>query len=147
LYLHATTAGVFCVPLVEESEGHNFYHGWLAPRQTIHVGPYEISAEIEDARAPLPATELFATFPAGASAPTLIVSYGGRQVERRELPRFLTIVGRRRPSTVRIRDPRISSCHCALYWDGEAMWAVDLLSGNGIGRSGRVVEATSVPAG
>jgi hypothetical protein len=135
--------------LVETTELASLFHGWIAPGQVLRIGPYELFAELQDAvgASPAPTTALDAKSLEDDVAPRIVLSHGGHEVGVRTLPRALTIVGRKRPSTVRIRNPRISSCHCALYWNGEAMWAVDLLSGNGVGCSGSVVEATRMAPG
>ena len=61
--------------------------------------------------------------------------------------RRLTIIGRHRPSTIRLTSRHISACHCLLWWDVGRLWVVDLLSGNGTRLNGEHVEAALVNPG
>jgi pSer/pThr/pTyr-binding forkhead associated (FHA) protein len=150
LYLHATAAGVFCAPLIEESAGPALFHGWVAPGQEIAVGPYLLAiaqgAEGSEPQ-PAPSAKLDAKSLPAELQPTLVIDCGNGQRTSRKLPRPLTIIGRTHPSAVRLKSSRISSCHCALYWDGEAAYVVDLLSGNGTTLSEAPVESTRLPFG
>ncbi len=55
--------------------------------------------------------------------------------------RSLTVVGREKPSDLRLRSEFISSTHCVLYWQNGKLWFVDLLSSNGTEKRGRRCDA------
>lgn len=141
LYLHATEDGVFCCSLIPPTDARQLFHGWVAPGRAIAVGAYELSIEtLGDSSGP-PQNDLDAESLSDALQPSLIVSKRGRHIHTRKLTRRLTIVGRLRPSTVRIRDPQLFPQHCALYWTGQTLWFVDLLSGAGTRQNGIPIAA------
>ena len=61
--------------------------------------------------------------------------------------RSLTVVGRERPSALRLRSEFISSTHCVLYWQDGKLWFVDLLSSNGTEKRGRRCDAERLRLG
>jgi pSer/pThr/pTyr-binding forkhead associated (FHA) protein len=155
LYLHATEKGIFCLPLVEPTEHAKLFHGWLQRGQWLTLGPYQLCAELDGAAAtqsdpPEPQNEgpaLDAKLLAEPTQPSIVVSHHGRHLETRSLARPLTILGRTRPSTVRVRDPGLSGCHCALYWTGKAMWIIDLASTGGTSFADAAIAAGPLPPG
>jgi len=149
LYLHATDAGVFCVDLSHPSEAGNPLHGWLPPDRVIRLGPYRLSARLDGAVGSMPGNDLDlqATGDCGALNPLLVVSVKDGLLGDVRLTRPLTIVGRRKPSKVRLKNQSVSSCHCALYWDSQSLWVIDLLSMRGTLVDGRSVEVAPVPPG
>ncbi len=151
LYFHATDAGLFCVDLTASGPAEQALpvHGWVYPNQLIRVGPYEITVET-DPPGPVPpigTDDLDSRCLDEADAPNLTAVVGGEPLGCRLLHRRLTIIGRHRPSTVRLTSRRISACHCLLWWDAGTLWVVDLLSGNGTRLNGEHVDAALVNPG
>ena len=130
LYLHATDSGIYCLGLSESAP-----HGWLTPHTRAEIGPYRIKAVFDD-EGPVP--EVGAADPRKKSlpatpAPLLKVCErsGRRQAVELAIDRTLTVVGRRAPCMFRMVHGTVSRVHCVLYWSGDALWAIDLLSANG----------------
>lgn len=151
LYFHATDAGLFCVDLTASGPADQALpvHGWVQPDQLIRVGPYEITVETEPSvpAPPRGADDLDSRSLDEADAPMLTAVVGGEPLGYRLLHRRLTIIGRHRPSTIRLTSRHISACHCLLWWDAGRLWVVDLLSGNGTRLNGEHVEAALVNPG
>lgn len=151
LYFHATDAGLFCVDLTASGPAAQAppAHGWVQPDQRIRVGPYDITVETEPPAPtpPLGADGLDSRSLDEADAPMLTAVVGGEPLGYRLLHRRLTIIGRHRPSTIRLTSHHISACHCLLWWDAGRLWVVDLLSGNGTRLNGEHVEAALVNPG
>jgi len=133
LYLHATDVGIFAIPLVSGPESATRAHGWLDPDQAIAVGRYSLKCELSPPASPLrhnlPALDARNTFPEPRAQ--IVVSRSGRIITVKMLTRIITLAGRAAPCSLRIADESVSGAHCALFWDGQQMWAIDLLSGNG----------------
>jgi pSer/pThr/pTyr-binding forkhead associated (FHA) protein len=66
---------------------------------------------------------------------------------RRELTRRLTLVGRQRPSALRIADRDISALHAILYWQSGTIWAIDLLSRTGTRLQDTLIDAAEFSPG
>ena len=130
LYLHATASGIYCLGLSESAP-----HGWLTPHTRAEIGPYRIKAVFDDeGPAPAPgATDPRKKGLSGAPGPLLNVCErsGRRRAVELAIDRTLTVVGRRAPCMFRMVHGTVSRVHCVLYWSGEALWAIDLLSANG----------------
>lgn len=130
LYLHATDTGIYCLGLAETAPS-----GWLTPAKRVEIGPYRIKANFDDGGpAPIAGeSRLHKKGLPGGLAPQLRITgqTGARASAELLLDRQLAVVGRRSPSHWRIADTTVSRVHCALYWSGDALWAIDLLSGNG----------------
>ncbi len=147
LYFHATDDGVFCVDLTHPKSTASNFCGWLAPDNTIELGPYRVSAQLSDpaSREAQPPAEVLDDLQtkdtAAEPVPVLAMSLKGKEIARRELTRRLTLLGRRDPSTLRITSHSVSASHCILYWDSGVLWVVDLFSGNGTLLEGRPIEA------
>jgi len=145
LYLHATDEGVFCVPL-GYSEDFTC-HGWLQPNQTVRLGDHLMSAQLAggDARVGCGHLLLDASGSAEAPFPVLSVRHGGREIRKCRLTRQLAVVGRRRPSHLRIKNQRMSAYHCMLCWCDGVLWVIDLLSTNKTFLDGHAVETSQLP--
>ncbi|HZY74234.1 MAG TPA: FHA domain-containing protein, partial [Edaphobacter sp.] len=63
------------------------------------------------------------------------------------LRRPLALLGREPPATRRIRHRSISRVHCAVFWDGQNLWMVDLFSSNGTRLAGRKFDAGRLEPG
>ncbi|MBN2475897.1 MAG: FHA domain-containing protein [Pirellulales bacterium] len=151
LYLHATNRGIYCVDLVSSHSAQGAVHGWLRPAEVLHLGPYRISARLsgDDGNGTNTASqpEMKARGTAPPPYPVVVLSTQEGEIGTRRLTRRLTIVGRQRPSSIRLTSHTVSAAHCAMYWDGRALWVVDLLSGNGTRLDGSAVEAAVLPLG
>ena len=148
LYLHVMPQGVYCVDLACDGPAEKPQHGWLKPDQSLVVGPYRISARtIDDMPTEVRAKDPLQRGSASPPYPILKMSARGIELGYRRLVRRLTIVGRRRPSTIRLTSRSMSGVHCVLYWEEGTLWAVDLLSGNGTRLDGNSIEAATFSLG
>lgn len=149
LYLHATKEGVFWVNLAEANDTEGPLRGWLGAGKAIPFGDYRISARLSgnghDAMLAPPDLCAKGTIP--EPLPALTIAFDDQQVASRKLSRRLTLVGRRRPSALRIGSQDLSASHLVLYWEAGKIWAVDLLSRTGTMLDGETIEATPFPAG
>ena len=145
LYLHATDEGVFCVPL-EYTEDFTC-HGWLQPDQTVRLGDHLMSARLAggDARVGCGHLLLDARGSAEAPFPVFSVRHQGQEIRKCRLTRQLAVVGRRRPSHLRIKNQRMSAYHCVFYWCDGVLWVIDLLSTNRTFLDGHAVETSQLP--
>jgi hypothetical protein len=143
LYLHACGDGVFFMSFLQGKDRKPAPRGWLPPQAKLVFGPYKISAQRVGASPSgleVPASALDARDSAPLPSPVLSVGFAGTEVARRRLTRALTLVGQFPPSHLRIRSDDLSVNHLVLYWDGETLWAVDLLSRIGMQCDGTKVE-------
>jgi hypothetical protein len=161
LYLHATRAGVFCARLCDDQPTGERGRGWLLPDQAVPLGPYRVSArlagsrpeawdrrlEAGDRRPSAVGLDLEARGSAEAPYPVVVVWFAGREVARRRLRRRLTVVGRCRPSALRIWGSDLSAPHLVFYWEAGALWVIDLVSRKGTWLDGAPVEAARLPLG
>lgn len=131
-YLHATDCGIFLLPLTDETSDDNSQGRWLAEEDVIEVGQYRLSVSFAD-DSPLETDGALLDTKGSSESPVpVIVVLVDR--ERRAMCRLyrgLTLVGRRRPSAMRLKSEHVSSVHCMLYWQDERLWVIDLLSRNG----------------
>jgi hypothetical protein len=149
LYLHATHEGVFCVDLTRTDAAGHALRDWLRAKQAVALGPYQVGAKLADVRRTVPASwpDLLAKGSASGPYPLLSVSVQGKEIGRRLLTRQLNIIGRCEPSTLQITSRTVSRFHCALYWDSQRLWLVDLLSAGGTWLEDRRVEVAEFPLG
>ncbi|MHB1033368.1 MAG: FHA domain-containing protein [Pirellulales bacterium] len=151
LYLHATENGIYCASLLPPWLDRPRFNGWIVENEALSLGCYRITASFADGDQPpdsgLP--DLLARGSTGPAAPELEVSARShdQQPTRRRLNRCLTLVGRSEPANLCLGNRTVSRIHCVLYWDGLALWVVDLLSGNGTRLEGRPVETALLGPG
>ncbi|MBI3468492.1 MAG: FHA domain-containing protein [Planctomycetes bacterium] len=146
VYLHATEEGIYYRRLVPREQGAAS-SGWLASGQFIRIGGYHVAASLpgqDEGSTPLPDLRR-CRYPADESPRIRIQRAGlkGPAVEH-TCRRPLTIVGRSRPSAVRLKRPLVSRCHCVLFWDQRDLWAIDLLSANGTLLDGSLIDCQRV---
>jgi hypothetical protein len=147
VYLHATDDGLYAVDLRGQGEGA--VNGWLEYDQSLTIGPYRIGCRLADSSL-LPGADkpdLQAKRHSGRGYPRLQVMHRGQLAGQIRLRRPLEVLGNRHPSTLRIVNKYVSSCHCALYWQGEDVWVVDLLSRNQCRIDGRAIQAARLAVG
>jgi pSer/pThr/pTyr-binding forkhead associated (FHA) protein len=154
LYLHATTHGIFAVPLVAPGRFAPLPSGWLLPKISLHVGPFRISWQWDCD------SEAGQVSPSDPSHLTSLVEKGslkrrweldifvdGHRVGRYELSRVLTLVGRHSPSHLNVTSRSVSSCHCVIVAEEDRLWFVDLCSGNGTRLEKQPITAGEWPIG
>ncbi len=158
LYLHATDSGVFYLDLSSTHSNEPPLRGWLHAEEAVKLGAYRVSARLAEgpnaegpsaegpnAEGPSAEPDLQTRGSAEAPFPILAMAAGDHKIGRRRLVRQLTVVGRHRPSNIRLTSRSVSAAHCVLVWDLDTLWVVDLLSGNGTKVDGELVEAAVVP--
>jgi len=139
VYLHATEDGIFYVDLASSVRGGASSSGGLDANQNLELGDYRIRATYREGPSPRTdiATPLDEKNGIALPAPVIYVLVEGTQQASVRLARRLTVVGRRRPSTLRLKSEFISATHCIFYWQDERLWIIDLLSSNGTEKRGR----------
>lgn len=143
LYLHATDRGIFSVQLWDSSDEPATHRGWVTPNQGIPLGDCQVFASFTDGPAPVVDPDWMLDEKGSAQLPVPVI-YLLVNEERRatyRVYRSLTVVGREKPSALRLRSDFISLTHCVLYWQDNKLWFVDLLSSNGTEKRGRRCEA------
>lgn len=133
LYLHATQEGIFAFEPVPMSPDRQPLAGWIGSDQSLSVRDIAIRATF--AEGPPPRTDLVSDLNASASMSSLVPIMQVVTDQKRQttfpLTRRLTIIGRARPCSLRVKDDQIGMPHCALYWHNSKLWVIDLLSRNG----------------
>jgi len=150
LYLHACGDGIFFMTFLRGKDRRPVRRGWLPPLAKLLFGPYKISAQrvgSPPSGPEVPAAALDGRDSASLPSPVLGISFTGAEVARRRLIRALTLVGQLAPSHLRIRSDDLSMNHLVLYWEGETLWAVDLLSRVGMQCDGKPVECVALGQG
>jgi chromosome segregation ATPase len=143
LYLHATDRGIFSVQLWDSSDEPATHRGWVTPNQGIPLGDCQVFASFTDGPEPVVDPDWMLDEKGSAQLPVPVI-YLLVNEERRatyRVYRSLTVVGREKPSALRLRSDFISLTHCVLYWQDNKLWFVDLLSSNGTEKRGRRCEA------
>jgi hypothetical protein len=146
LYLHATTQGVFCLDLDVEDAVVEKRGRWLAATDTVHVGQHSLSVRLASdspASQPPPPSPV-AWGSATAPLPVLNVHCQRILKDKRRFRARLNLVGRRPQCALQLRGNRVSSFHCALFWDQRRLWCVDLLSSNGTQLNGEKLDCSEV---
>lgn len=146
LYLHATSEGLFCLDLDVEDAVLEKRGRWLGPQDALRVGPYLLSARLvsqQPAIGPLPASPV-AWGSATVPLPVLNVHCQRLLKDKRRFRARLNLIGRRPQCALQLRGARVSSFHCALFWDQRRLWCIDLLSSNGTQLNGAKVDFCEV---
>lgn len=128
-YLQATREGIYVASLADGVPS-----GWLVADAPLEIGGFLIHVVADNHERPAAGIpDLQAKHSAQPPYPRLRVfsekSPGG--FTDFALNRRLTLVGRELPSTWRIKHPTLSRIHCAMVWDENQLWLVDLFSSNG----------------
>ena len=140
IYLHATSDGVFCLNLSRDNQFPPEHAGqWLKPDEQLSLGPYRLTASLEshplEPAAPL--LPLIARGRIGNAVPVFRVSCKNGPKAKYRIQRLLTVVGRDVTCGLSLSGSRVSSPHCAFYYENERLWCIDLLSGNGTFHNGQ----------
>jgi hypothetical protein len=138
-YLHATKRGIFLKPLVTMLDGQETCGRWLSPDCAVEVGEYRFFASFTDGAPPVAGHWLPLDEKGSAELPVPVIYILVNEARRATYRAYrqLTVVGREKPSALRLRSEFISLTHCVLYWDQGRLWFVDLFSANGTERRGR----------
>jgi hypothetical protein len=144
LLLLALGGRIYAVAL-SESDVAGKSQRWLKEGEEVIVSGHRVSASIIFGEKTAAPSEPETDHPAPL---TLHVGYQGRRMAERRFDRKLvTILGRKRPSDVRIRHGDISACHCALLWSAGRLWAMDLLSNRGTTLASRPLDCSPIDSG
>lgn len=131
LYLHATDDGIYFVRLSPIDMGAS-QGGWLDEGDFVNIAAtYRISARLANTDGGRPQLDLLEKSKK-PPFPVCQVFIDGHKPTNNRLRRRLTVVGRRKPSNLRIRTEFLSATHAVFYQDDdECMWVIDLCSRNG----------------
>lgn len=146
LYVHATDEGLFCLDLDVEDAVLEKRGRWLERHDTVHVGPYLLSARLASGAplaVPQPPSPV-AWGSAGVPLPVMNVHCQRLLKDKRRFRARLNLVGRRPQCALQLRSSQVSSFHCALFWDQRRLWCVDLLSSNGTQLNGAKIDFCEV---
>ncbi|MEX2120690.1 MAG: FHA domain-containing protein [Pirellulales bacterium] len=143
LYLHGAGERIYCLALQSPHTAGPLPSGWLARRKFARLGKYRVMADLDDA--PLPAGR--PADPLGAAPRMLVEKDRGRRPATARLASPLTLVGRGARCRIRLSHPTVATYHCVLFWDGQCLWAVNLLSANGTRLNGRWIDSSRVLPG
>jgi tRNA A-37 threonylcarbamoyl transferase component Bud32 len=151
--------GLFCLDLCSRTgtlglpEGRSC--GWLSPETEVQIGPHRLRLRIgshqdpeaadDNAGPPLLHEDLL---PADTSD-VACLEFLDDEIRPREyqLKRVLTLVGRRAPCRIQLRDARVSRVHCALFLADGELWVIDLLGRDGTRVDGIPVRAAKLEPG
>jgi hypothetical protein len=136
-YLHATSSGLYALSLDLQNIDLQERGRWLRPEDVLAVGPYHLTARLASGRAAQPGLQ--GLVKRGSIEPPLPVLdiYCGRLLkDKRRFRSRLSLLGRRPQCSLQLKGSRVSSFHCALYWEQRRLWCIDLLSSNGTRHNG-----------
>src|SRR5207248_1564504 len=126
-----------------KKKSHSQQAGWLDPGQALEIGTARVRLHERT-----PAAEWFVAgvkHPYQQSAlPVVVLDIVGRGARTSwRMKRPMSLVGTSIGCKIRLADDQVSRFHCALVNTPSGLWAVDLLSTNGIavnGASERVLQ-------
>ncbi|MAV37098.1 MAG: hypothetical protein CMJ59_16765 [Planctomycetaceae bacterium] len=150
-YVHATPDGVYSLELGHRDKEPRRRGRWVAPTEAMQLGDHALYVKAVSGNAargkPAAGTaEPVSDEVAADGKPVIEFVSDSHPPRRRQLGR-LTIVGRERPSHLRIDDAELAATHCVLYWSAGCLWVIDLLSERGTWRDGVRCEVTSLARG
>ncbi len=127
-------------------------YGWLTPETLLHVGPHRLRLQARNqagAAPPPKRTILHQELLPPDSGDTACLEFLDEQIRPREyqLKRVLTLIGRRAPCRIQLRDSKISGVHCALFLADGELWVIDLLGRGGTFVDGQRVRAARLQPG
>jgi pSer/pThr/pTyr-binding forkhead associated (FHA) protein len=133
VYLHATEEGVFCLYLDVDADALAGKGTWLAPEDEVPLGDHRLRARL--AGTPVsnaaPTINLASRGSAPPPVPLVMIYCGKRLKDKRRFRARLSAIGRRPQCALQLKGEKVSGFHCVLFWDGEQLWCVDLVSSNG----------------
>jgi len=144
-YLHATSAGIYCLSLDIEEGNLEERARWLNPQDALTVGPYRLTARTQGALiAPPERVGLVLRGSSPPPLPVLNIYCGNLLKDKRRFRSQLSVLGRRPQCALQLRGARVSSFHCALFWEQRRLWCIDLLSSNGTQLNGAPLRCEEV---
>lgn len=147
-YLHGTPFGVYAVILQGSSHGPYPPEYWLSPGRSVQVGPYRLSATLEDQPSgPLPKGGLVAWGSAPLPRPVVDIYHAKKRLGKRHFSASLNLIGRKYQCALQLKGQNVSEFHCAMYWHAEQLWCIDLNSSNGTLLNGRRIIADEIHIG
>lgn len=148
IYLHTTPQGTYCLSLNAQLPDEAAFNGWLDSMTTPQLAGVRLTSEKPSDAASNSQPDLRSPGSAGPNAPELTISFlDGVQTATYRITRALTLVGRARPSNIELTHLSVSGVHCLLYWDGQVLWVVDLLSRRGTHLNGERIECDRIAPG
>ena len=148
LYLHATDDGIYCLNLDLPNAKIDERGQWICSDDVLTVGPYRLTVRTDGG--PIGVPELpdpVALGSAGIPVPMMYIRCNRVLKDRRRFRSRLMIVGRRPHCPLQLRGGKVSSFHCAFYWQDRRLWCLDLLSSNGTTLGGQPIECCEVQMG
>lgn len=152
LYLQVLSGRLFAVQVSTRTEtrwgGAARLSGWVDPDEPITFGPYTVRlAAPVGAAAGLPTHDPQQPMPGTGPVVTLELLRVGAASVYGVLDRDLSLVGTAGICRVRLRDPRVSTVHCALVRTPGGYWAVDLCGRGGVRVNGVVAHVARLEHG
>ncbi len=148
-YLQVIDGRVFYVDLDSRAgtiaEKSSPQAGWLAPGQTLMIGPYQLRAVATERGAGADALPAFNPMAMRSSTtsflPTVSLEFESRNTDNAfwRMNQILALVGTSDRCKVRLLDPEVSKLHCALLRTPRGLWLIDLL-----GRTGTMVNGVPI---
>jgi anti-anti-sigma factor len=158
-YLQVIEGRVFCVDLASRNgvfwpDGPRKY-GWLAPGESVQVGPYSliVSADagrdgaLAEALADLNPLERYRGQAGQMPAVDLEFRYETSGQPTWAVNRLLTLIGRSPVCKLRFDTPKVSGVHCALLLTRQGLWAIDLMGRGGTRVDGQQIRVAPLESG
>ncbi|MFM9117408.1 MAG: FHA domain-containing protein [Planctomycetota bacterium] len=131
-YLHAVDEGLFAIDLTTTDGRSDAVGRWVGPEEELEVGPFRLTVQLTPTPAgPPPRHKLTARERAIASRPLMEVARDGETLITRHWSRRLALAGTAPVCRIRFDSRSVSAVHCALYWDDQRLWVIDLVSDQG----------------
>jgi FHA domain len=145
LYLHATPNGIYALNLDLEDTPLDRRGQWITDDRPLLVGMYRLTVRAASGIVAAPTLpDLVASNSAQPPIPVVAIYCGKLLKDRRRFRSPLSLLGRRPQCSLQLRGIKVSSFHCALYWQDRRLWCVDLLSSNGTTISGQPVHCAEL---
>ncbi|HBH52196.1 MAG TPA: hypothetical protein DDY91_09920 [Planctomycetaceae bacterium] len=129
--------------------------GWLAPGETLHIGPYHIKLLEpvgDESKFPVGSSKFSAWDAPGESTVPLVLTFlnahsrsGTKRICR--MVRRITLAGWSDLCNLRLQHSSVDRVHCSLVSLGHELWLVDLKSDQGVSVNGRPVHLSRLKVG
>jgi anti-anti-sigma factor len=158
-YLQVIEGRVFCVDLASRNgvfwpDGPRKF-GWLAPGESIQIGPYmlrvlgdeERDSSLEESLADLNPLERYRGQAGPMPAVDLEFRYETAGQPTWSVNRLLTLIGRSPVCKLRFDTSKVSGVHCGLLLTRHGLWAIDLRGRGGTRVDGQPIRAQPLESG